>query len=101
MVVRHQVEPRPGLDFALVGYATGVVVGQEPCQRQCQRQLRRRIGLHSVQRWQRLQREHQPAERKRIVLRALYRDKAPTFGFKAEGRVADLKKAGRGTSRSQ
>ena len=90
MVVRHQVEPRPGLDFALVGYATGVVVGQEPP-----------LGLHSVQRWQRLQREHQPAERKRIVLRALYRDKAPTFGFKAEGRVADLKKAGRGTSRSQ
>ena len=29
------------------------------------------------------------------------RDKAPTFGFKAEGRVVDLKKAGRGSSRSQ
>jgi hypothetical protein len=28
-------------------------------------------------------------------------DKAPTFGFQAEGRLVDLKKAGRGSSRSQ
>jgi len=32
--------------------------------------------------------------------RDMIRDKAPTFGFKAEGRVVDLKKAGRGSSRS-